>query len=85
MSAVERNPISTNFVNPLQFVFSLKRAPALTYHCTGVKLPYVAANPAIINSPSLEVAYPGDHITYSPITLSFKIDENFQNWQEMLN
>jgi hypothetical protein len=85
MSAMDRNPLSTNLASPLNFLFVLKRAPALTYFCTGVKLPYVAIDPAIVNSPSLEVAYPGDHIKYSPITLSFKVDENFQNWQEVLN
>ena len=85
MAAIDRNPISTNLVNPLQFVFNLKRAPALTYFCSGVKLPYVSVTPALVNSPSLEVAFPGDHITYSPITISFKVDENFQNWQEILN
>lgn len=85
MSAIDRNPISTNLASALQFIFILKRAPSITYHCTGVELPHATITPATINSPSLEVAFPGDHIIYSPIKISFKVDENFQNYQEILN
>ena len=83
--AEDRNPISTNLANGLQFMFILKRAPSLTYHCTGVELPHATITPVAKNSPSLEVAFPGDHIIYSPIKVSFKVDENFQNYQEILN
>ena len=85
MAAIDRNPISTNFANPFQFQLSLKRAPSLSYQCTRVKLPDVSMIPAKVGSPSLEVAYVGDHIEYSPIQLGFMVDENFQNWQEILN
>ena len=78
-------PITTNLATQIQFVFNLKRTPSISYHCQAVKLPSVSFDSVDVMTPFLRVPFIGDHIHYDNIILSFKVDEIFQNWQEILN
>ena len=85
MSAIERNPLSVDLAAPQNWMFVLKRAPSLQYFCNSVKLPDIMMVPVKRNEPNLMVPFEGDHIIYTPIELTFNVDINFQNWQEILN
>lgn len=84
-SALDRNPITTDLASPQNYIFVMARAPSLSYQCQAVKLPDVVLDPVEKATPSLNVPFIGDHVTYSPIVITFKVDANFQNWQEILN
>jgi hypothetical protein len=85
MAALDRDPISTNLASPLNWVFNMKRAPALSYFCRAVKLPDVTNQAASQNSTSILIPYEPDHISYGDVSMEFKVDINFQNWQEIFN
>lgn len=85
MAAVDRDPISTNLTSPFSWVFNMKRTPSLSYFCQAVKLPDVILDAPNAPSPSILVPEVPDHIQYSDITMTFIVDINFQNWQEILN
>jgi hypothetical protein len=85
MSALNQNPLTTNLATSLGFRFEIKRAPSLSYHCLSVKLPDVNLIPVQIPTPSLAVPYVGDHLEYSNLEATFKIDADMQNWLEMFN
>jgi hypothetical protein len=85
MTALDRDPISTNLTSPFSWVFNMKRTPSLSYFCQAVKLPDVILDAPGAPSPSILVPEVPDHIKYSDITLNFIVDINFQNWQEILN
>ena len=85
VNPLSRDPITTDLASPLQFQFILARAPSVSYQCQTVELPGVYFPPPEKNSPSLLVPYVGDHLIYEPIDLSFKIDQQFQNYLEIYN
>jgi len=85
MSALNQNPLTTNLATSLGFRFEIKRAPSLSYHCLSVKLPDVSLIPVQIPTPSLAVPYVGDHLEYSNLEATFKIDADMQNFLEMFN
>ena len=85
MSATDNNPISFNLQSPLNFSFKILRAPSTTYFCQSVKIPDVTLESANVPSPSILVPMAGDHVAFSPLTLTFKVDDDLQNWLEMFN
>jgi hypothetical protein len=85
MTALQRDPISTNLTSPFSWVFNMKRSPSLSYFCQAVKLPDVILGSPGAPSPSLSIPEVADHIRYSDVTMNFIVDINFQNWQEILN
>lgn len=85
MSALDHNPISTNLQAVDWFKFDIKRAPSLSYFCQTVKLPNIQSEPAIQKTPFIDIPIPGDQIEFQPLSVSFRVDDNFQNWLELHN
>ena len=85
MTAIGNNPQTINSQSPLNFRFNLKRAPSLNYFCQSVSLPEVTLPPARAPTPSINIPFWGDHIVYSPLSVSFKVDSDLQNWLEIFN
>jgi len=80
-------PIPEN-INPLyttNFIFSVHKAPLMTYFVQDVNLPEISLGQAQISNPLLDVPMPGDKVTYGNLTLSFTIDSNFKNYSELSN
>lgn len=85
MTVLSENPISLNLQSELNFKFMLRRAPATEYWCQTFKVPNITLPPSRVPSPSLRVPMQGDHLVFEDLTLTFKIDDQFQNWLEMHN
>lgn len=74
-----------NMLSQLGFGLSIKKAPltsALTFEVT---TPEVSTGFAVMPTPFLDQAFGPDKLTYGDVAISFKIDENLQNYLEMLN
>ena len=76
-------PENNNFFNPQNFKFILKRAPNIEFFIQEISTPD-------LSFPSLEVANPFvpiknqvTHLQYSPLAITFKLDENLQNYNEI--
>lgn len=85
MTALDAVPTNPNFLSPINFKFQLKRAPTLNFfiqkaNIPGLHLPSITAPNPIINYP-----YPGDHLSYDEFEISFKVDEDLQNYLEIHN
>ena len=85
MTALDTNPISLNLQSELNYRFVIMRAPATSFWCQSVKIPDVSLPPLKIPSPSLAIPMQGDHMVYNPLSLTFKVDDNLQNWLEIYN
>jgi hypothetical protein len=85
MPATDKNPISINLQSPTNFKFALKRAPSLSYWCQTFDVPGISCPPARSPSPSLSVPFIGDHLVFAPLHLTFKVDDDLQNWLEIFN
>ena len=82
-SAYQRQPTKLDYASPTQFKFNIIKLPKVEYYCTAVNIPGVSLNNASLSTPLKEVPLPGTTLTYEPLTLSFLIDENLENYREI--
>lgn len=85
MTAIENTPLNKNFLNPLNFQFQLKRAPTLNFFCQKINIPSLTLQ--IIDVPNAFNYLPNaaNKVQYGELEVTFKVDENFQNYLEIHN
>lgn len=83
MSALERVPQNTNYLQPTKFLLTFDRIGSVTYFCQEVNLPGVNLGSAPINFPMLDVHAPGTKLTFNPLNVQFILDEGLVGWQQL--
>lgn len=83
MTAFNRTPQSTNFLQPTKFLLTFDRIPAVQYFCQSVNIPGINLGQAPINTPTLDIFAPGNKITYNPLNVHFLVDERLEGWQQL--
>jgi hypothetical protein len=72
-----------NFLSPLNFKFLLKRAPHVNFFIQNVNLPGLSLPDIDVNNPLIRIPYAGDHLQYDELEITFKVDEDLQNYMEL--
>lgn len=85
MSALENIPVNQNFQSPQNFKFFIKRAPNLNFFIQKTAVPEIQIDPTWQPTPFTQIPLSGDHITYTPFQLTFKVDEDLKNYLEMMD
>ena len=85
MSALDNTPVNKNFLSPLNFSFQIKRAPYINFFVQKVNLPSISIDFPIQATPFTNIPIAGEHIKYGDLTVTFKVDEDLQNWFEVHN
>ena len=85
MSALDNTPVNKNFLSPLNFKFTIKKAPYVNFFTQKVNIPGISMPPKEAPNPMVNIPYPGDHLRYEPLVLDFKVDEDLQNYLEIHN
>ena len=85
MAALENTPTNPNFLSPLNFKFSIKRAPHVNFFIQKINLPSISLPTIDSQTPFVKIPQPGEHLDYADLTLSFRVDENLQNYLEIHN
>lgn len=85
VNLLEDSPLTTNinFLSPLEFRFQLNRAPNVMYFCQAVDLPTLSINEAVQPTAHVNIPHPGDKVTYEPLSMRFRVDENMTNYLEI--
>lgn len=79
-----RQPDNLDNARATQFRFSILKIPNVEYTVTEVNLPGIAfSGDAVLNSRFTSVPFIGDTINYSPVELTFNVQENIHNWREI--
>lgn len=78
-------PTNPNFLSPLGFRFQIQRMPNVTFFTQQASIPTVTLGTANVPTPFSNIPVPGDHLVYSDFTLSFKVDEDMNNYIEVYN
>lgn len=84
MTAVEDTPLNRNYLSPLNFKFSVKKLPHVNFFLQKVNIPSLNITPTAMPNPFVSIPYSGDHIQYGTLSISFKVDEQLKNYQEIL-
>jgi len=83
MSAEDNQPNNLNFLSQNNFRFAIKRLPNVNYFCQAVSIPAVSVGAIESPTPFAAVPRPGDRITYDPLSIRFKVDEDLTNYFEI--
>jgi hypothetical protein len=85
MPILTDQPDNINFLSPLGFKFTLARAPNLNFFATDVNIPSLSLGFIEVPTPFKVLDFPGDRLDYGDLQVTFKVDEDFQNYFEIYN
>lgn len=85
MSAVDNTPENRNFLSPLNFKFTIKKAPHVNFFIQKANIAEMALPSPIAPNEFVKAPYPGDHINFGKLNITFKVDEDLQNYLEIHN
>jgi len=77
--------MSQNFLSPIGFRFVLKRAPKIEYYIQSANVPSLTAGFAPVPTPFHNLSLSPDKLEYGDFSISFRVDENMQNYLEIYN
>lgn len=75
----------TNYFTPLEFQVTIKRMPHVEFFVQRTAIPSINGSPAIMPTPFNKLNFTPDKLDYSPLELTFIVDENMSNYIEVLN
>ena len=79
-----RQPTAQDYASPTQFKFSILKLPKVEYFCTSVNIPGISLGGNLVQAtPLKDIPIPGDKLTYEPLSMTFIVDENLENFQEI--
>ena len=78
-----RQPTKLDYAAPTQFKFSIIKLPKVEYFCTAVNVPGISLGDATQATSLKNIPIPGDKLTYEPLQMTFLVDENLENFQEI--
>lgn len=85
MSALDNQPSDQSFLSPLGFRLQIKKTPNMNYFVQKATIPNVSLGEADVDTPFTKIPYPGTRLTFGNLQVTFKVDENMQNYQEIFS
>ena len=85
MSAFDKQPENQNFLSPLGFRFIIDKLPIVNYYCQTASLPSVSLQETEIPNPLVRIPLAGTKLTYAPLDIRFRVDEDMKNYLEIYN
>lgn len=77
------SPSNKNFLSPLNFKFKIKKCPGVNFFIQKVNVPRLRLPDVGVPNPFLALPKPGDHATFEELSITFKVDEDMQNYMEL--
>jgi hypothetical protein len=74
-----------SFLSQIGFQFSVKKLPTTNFFVTKAMLPGMTLEHPGVKTPFATIWQPADHLTYGDLQITFKVDEDMQNWMELYN
>jgi len=82
----QSQPTNTNFLSQVSGKFTIKKIPNVNYFIQNVSLPAVDVGDVQVSTPfSNRIKMPGDLVTYGDLVISFRVDEDMNNYKELYN
>lgn len=83
MTALDRNPSTTNFLSPINFKFQLKRAPNCEFFIQKANIPAFSIKSTKYPTPFVDIPVSGDHIDFDTLDILFAVNEDMSNYLEL--
>jgi len=86
MAIQSTQPDNKSFLSPIGFRFACKRLPHVNYFCTSATIPDITlGETSSVDNPFIKLPVPGDKLTFGRLDLTFRVDEDMKNFQEIYN
>src|SRR6056300_1801496 len=83
-NSYSRQPTAQDYASTTRFKFNLLKLPKVEYFCTAVNIPGITLGGNITQqTPFKDLPLPGDKLTYEALNMTFIVDENLENFQEI--
>jgi hypothetical protein len=83
MSALDRTPENLNYISNHNFRFLVKKLPHVNFFCQEVVIPSFSGGEIRHGTPFATINTTGDRIQWSPLNVTFKVDEDLTNYTEI--
>lgn len=70
-------------MSPLGFTFTIKKTPNVNYFVQSATLPSITLGQSDVQTPFVRLPVPGDHIDFGTFSITFRVDEDMRNYQEL--
>jgi len=85
MTAIGRTPVNTNLLQSTKFQLIFPNIKNMTFFCQDVSIPGVSINELPQTTPFVNLARPGQKITYDEFTVRFMVNEDLSSWLDIHN
>jgi hypothetical protein len=83
-NSYNRQPTKLDYADPTKFKFNIIKLPKVEYFCTAVNLPGITlADNYKQPTPFRDIPLPGEKLEYEKLAMTFLVDENLENYQEI--
>jgi hypothetical protein len=83
--SVNNQPTNLNFLSPTGYKLLLSRAPTVEFMVQRVSLPTLTLPVTYQPNPFVAIPRPGDHLEFGQLSVTFKVNENLDNYLEIYN
>ena len=83
LSAINRQPTSIDYTAPTQYRFTILQLPKVQFFTTACNVPGINMGEALFPTPFKDIPILPDKITYENLEITFLVDENLENYQEL--
>ena len=81
--AINNQPNNLNLLQTVAFETNFQRIPNCSYFCQRVSIPGMVIGSAIQPTSFSDIPIEGDKLTFDQLNISFLVDEDLQNYQEI--
>ena len=78
-------PENRNYLSPLNFVFTILNAPNVNFFLQKANLPGMNIPHTEQPNPFVSIPLSGEHVKFNDLKITFKVDEDMQNYLEIYN
>lgn len=82
-NTMQRQPTKLDYASPTQFKFQIQKLPKVEYFTTACNIPGISLNATVQPTPLADIPLPGDTISFGDLEITFLVDENLENYQEL--
>ena len=82
-TTAQRQPSKLDYSSQIQFRFEILYLPLVEYFIQSANVPGLSLQTATVPTPLYDYPIPGDTITFDPLNISFLVDENLNNFNEL--
>lgn len=81
--SIKNQPDNLNLLQLVAFETNFQRIPNVNYFCQKVNIPGMVLGSAVQPTPFSDIPLEGDKLSFDTLDISFIIDEDMQNYQEI--